>query len=184
MPTDGAESFEAQIGSEVLRIVFRHWNEARGSRVMPSRNDIDPYRLGRALSNVWLYERDADGEFFCRLSGEQINRAHSQSIMRRPARETLGADYDYPIRQRMNFVLDTPAVLFASMAAPADSRSVTRISLPLCNSEGRPTFTFGASEYLDPDRYVDRDTALVGRADHIVTFSLPDFQKLQSDGTI
>jgi len=183
MPTNGAERFEANFGSEILRTVFRHWNDARGDRAMPSRNDIDPYRLGRALPNVWLYERDEDGEFSCRLSGEQINRAHSQSIMKRPAREVLGPDYDYPIRQRMNFVLDTPAVLFASMAAPADGRSVTRISLPLCNSDGRPTFTFGASEYLDPDRHIDRDTALVGRADHIVTFSLPDFRQLQSDGT-
>ena len=183
MPTDGAERFEAHIGSEILRTVFRHWNEARGDRVMPSRSDIDPYRLGRALPNVWLYERGADGEFSCRLSGEEINRAHSQSIMKRPAREVLGPDYDFPIRQRMNFVLDTPAVLFASTTAPRDGRSVTRISLPLCNPEGLPTFTFGASEYVDPDRHVDRDTALVGRADNIVVFGLPDFQRLQSDGT-
>ncbi|RVU34768.1 PAS domain-containing protein [Hwanghaeella grinnelliae] len=181
MPTDGTERFEAYFGSEILRIVFRHWNEARGDRVMPSRNDIDPYRLGRALSNVWLYERGPDDEFSCRLSGELINRAHSQSIMKRPAREILGPDYDYPIRQRMNFVLDTPAVLFASTAAPADDRTVTRISLPLSDPAGRPTFTFGASEYLDPDRYIDRDAVLVGRADTVVVFSLPDFQRIASD---
>lgn len=178
MPGDSGEAFEAFLENENLRAVFRHWNDARGARAMPARAEIDPHILGRALPSVWIYERDGDGEFTCRLAGEAINSAHKQSIMRRPAREIFGPDYDGAIRQRMNFVLDTPAVLFGSMSFPAENRSVARISLPLSDQAGRPTFTFGASEYIDLGFQDMHDPPLVGRVDNLALFSTPDFVRM------
>lgn len=137
-----------QLG-ETLRQVFLHWNAIRGERVMPARHEIDPTEFGRALSRIWIYEREDDDEFRCRLAGEEINAAYGRSIQGALARDLVGPKYDELVLARWNYVLDQAAFYHGYSADSSSGEAIERMCLPLADKDGKPRFVFGASQYFD-----------------------------------
>ncbi len=53
--------------------LFRYWNELRGERSAPERNDIDPGAIRGVLADTFMLEFDPDGGFPFRLAGTRVN---------------------------------------------------------------------------------------------------------------
>ena len=135
------------VDQPVLHSLLDHWIEVRGTRVMPTRDDIDPTRIASSLPYLWICRRGEDGEFTCVLAGEEIQLAWGHSIMNRPMAEFFGDDYGSVVKGRLNRVLDTPAIQHAVFRVGDQLKSVERLCLPVADGDGRPIQVFGGSVY-------------------------------------
>jgi hypothetical protein len=75
VPADGsrdAEDLAAPVDPILVRL-FNYWQSKRGSRLMPSRADIDPTELRSLVYNVMLYDVIEPGRLYrIRLVGQAI----------------------------------------------------------------------------------------------------------------
>jgi hypothetical protein len=55
------------------RELFSYWNELRGDRATPERNDVDPSAIRGVLADTFILEVDPDRRFPVRLSGTRFN---------------------------------------------------------------------------------------------------------------
>ncbi|WP_158807940.1 PAS domain-containing protein [Beijerinckia sp. L45] len=53
--------------------LFRYWNELRGERTAPERNEIDPGAIRHVLADTFMLDIDADQRFPFRLAGTRVN---------------------------------------------------------------------------------------------------------------
>jgi hypothetical protein len=53
--------------------LFRYWNELRGERTAPERNDIDPAAIRHVLADTFMLDIDSDQRFPFRLAGTRVN---------------------------------------------------------------------------------------------------------------
>jgi len=75
------EAFKNAISSPAIRQVAIHWNEARGSGLMPAWSDIRPAALAPQLPIIWSYQFDRDrGGFTARLAGDRIEQIFGKSF--------------------------------------------------------------------------------------------------------
>ncbi len=56
-----------------VREVFAYWNELRGERAAPERNEIDPSAIRDVLADTFMLEVDRDRRFPFRLVGTRVN---------------------------------------------------------------------------------------------------------------
>lgn len=150
--------FREELLCEKLRVVFRHWNSARGAQAMPARRSIDPLEMHQALPRLWIYEREDDGLFRCRIAGEEINAAYGRPIQGRLAREVIGPKFDEVVGPRFHYVLNNAAFYHGYSVESPSGQTIERICLPLADKDGVPRFVFGASQYFDssaPKLYQD-----------------------------
>jgi len=143
--------FSASIVSPDLQRIARHWNEARGTRVMPAWGDLRPGTIAAQLPLVWSYRYDAqEKEFIGRLAGDAIARIFGQNF--RGARLTeLEAKIDVTfLSARFRKVIEGP-MLFRSdgdVFHQTDRHGYgERIIMPLSDSGGTPDGIFGATRY-------------------------------------
>lgn len=174
---------EEQLG-EMLRVVFRHWDDVRGDRVMPERRDIDPVQLRRTLSRIWIYEREENMDFRCRLAGEDINTAYGRPIQNRLARDVIGPKFDEVVRRRWDYALDRSALYHGFSKDSAAGPTIERLCVPLADKDGRPKFVFGVSLYFDSAApKLDQDSFNFISLD-VKFYGMPTFQRLSEDAPI
>jgi hypothetical protein len=103
--------FQQSITSPDLKIIAAHWDEARGTRLMPAWNDIRPSAIARQLPIVWCYVYDpVDDEFTGKLAGEAMTRIFGKSLKGVRMSE-LQTAFDYPrLFTRAKRVVCEPAV--------------------------------------------------------------------------
>jgi hypothetical protein len=66
---------------EILKQIFAYWRQKKGSRIAPSRNDIDPAEIVKLLPYIALADVVRDPlRFRCRLVGTQIVAAYGQEL--------------------------------------------------------------------------------------------------------
>ncbi|WP_161973889.1 PAS domain-containing protein [Hwanghaeella grinnelliae] len=165
----------------MLRIAFRHWNEVRGDRVMPERREIDPLELRRTLTRTWLYEREDDMTYRCRLAGEEINSAYGRPIQSRLARDVIGPKFDAVVRLRWDYALDRGAVYHGFSKSSAVGPTIERLCVPLADSDGTPRFVFGVSQYFDSAApKLDQNSFNFISLD-VNFYEIPTFQRLFED---
>jgi hypothetical protein len=58
---------------QATRELFRYWNELRGERTAPERNDIDPGAIRHVLADTFMLDIDAERRFPFRLAGTRVN---------------------------------------------------------------------------------------------------------------
>jgi hypothetical protein len=54
------------------RAVFDHWNERRGNRAAPARNEIDPVAIRQALGDTFMLSADFVDQLRFRLAGTRV----------------------------------------------------------------------------------------------------------------
>ncbi len=70
-----------RIQSDVLRQLFQYWDEKRGDRRAPSRDDIDPAEMLKVLPNVCLIDIEADPRRYrVRLMGTELVKWYGRDI--------------------------------------------------------------------------------------------------------
>lgn len=146
------ETFYRSIESPLLRAVAAHWNEARGSRLMPAWADIRPRSIKGQLPAVWSYKFDArSSRFTGRLSGDRITQIIGKDLRGLPLEAVQPPDAFGWVYANLLRVVTEPALyhgaghVFRQMARAGAGE---RIVLPLGRSIGDGVL--GATEYHAP----------------------------------
>jgi hypothetical protein len=147
----GFREFEAAIVSPALKVVARHWNDARGGRRMPGWSNIKPSAIAPHLPIVWSFKYDrASDTFTSRLAGERITSIFGKSLRGLPMLEIYGPD-EYPaLFARNKKAVTEPAFMRGSgLVFRHLDRYGTgeRIIVPLAEDGEHGDGIFGATEY-------------------------------------
>ncbi|MDE1938433.1 MAG: PAS domain-containing protein [Alphaproteobacteria bacterium] len=87
------QEFEQSIVAPALKQVARHWNDVRGSRIMPGWTDIRPSQITAQLPIIWSYRYDRVADAFTgRLAGDQIEQIFGKNFRGSPMSTLYPAD--------------------------------------------------------------------------------------------
>jgi hypothetical protein len=143
--------FCQSIESPALRAVALHWHEVRGTKKMPSWENLRPKAIAPHLPVVWAYKFDAESnEFIGRLAGDSIARAYGKSFRGL----TLAQIHTSPDRYQMGRalllrVISEPAIFLGHgriYQVKGEFQSGARLMLPLSSDGVSGDGVFGATE--------------------------------------
>ncbi|MBM3548060.1 MAG: PAS domain-containing protein [Alphaproteobacteria bacterium] len=98
---------KARVGSAVIGEVFAYWATFFEKGSLPAFEDVEPWKIKRALPYVWIWRRDqADDRFYCRICGEQVNYILGRNISGKAADEVLPADMAAEAQARWRRLID------------------------------------------------------------------------------
>lgn len=145
------QDFIQSIASSDLQRVARHWDESRGTRVMPGWNDIRPSKIAAQLPMIWVYQYDREADrFIGRLAGHHIEALFGKSFRGTPMIEIYPpADYSR-LFERAKRVTCEPALyrgegmVFRHIDHLGQGE---RIMMPLANDGATGDGVFGATVY-------------------------------------
>lgn len=143
---------------KATRALFAYWDELRGERLAPRRFEIEPARLGEALPDTFILERQSAGTFPFRLAGTRI--------CDRFEREFRGHNFlgEWPARDRQTVAarLNTVSVqgggvLVLANAETATGKSVLveMVILPLLHCQAYADRFVGILVPLDTPDWLD-----------------------------
>ena len=145
------QTFEQAISSPALKQVANHWNEVRGSNLLPAWNAIHPAAIAHQLPLVWSYNYDrASDTFTGRLSGDQIDRIFGRNVKGVPMTELYPANEFRRFFERLKRVVCEPAffrgegMVFTHLDRYGHGE---RIVLPMTTDGATGDGIFGATEY-------------------------------------
>jgi hypothetical protein len=146
--------FCQSIESPALRAVALHWHEVRGTKKMPSWENLRPKAIAPYLPVVWAYKFDAESnEFIGRLAGDNIARAYGKSFRGL----TLAQIHTSPDRYQMGRalllrVISEPAIFLGHgriYQIKGEFQFGERLMLPLSSNGVVGDGVFGATEAGD-----------------------------------
>jgi hypothetical protein len=117
----------------VLRKLWLYWNERRGQRSMPAREDIDPVDIPAILPHLQLVE-PVNGRFRFRLAGTAIVAAYGAEMTGKYVDDFFPGERGKIAIHNFQLVQDTGRPLFAcnKYNTSHDAHVIaTRIMLPL-----------------------------------------------------
>ena len=134
------------------QLLYQYWNDLRGSRLAPTRFEIEPTRLASVLSETFILERNAADSFTFRLAGtrvcEQFGRELRGENFIEFAIDDLGG-----IVKGLEAVTTLGAVLHAEIEATTSDGRVAvfeAIVLPLIHPTDEVTRYLGSLTAIDP----------------------------------
>jgi len=103
---------EAKIRSPAMRVVYAHWQAARGTRLMPAWRDIDAVAIGKHLPKVWAWRFDKEQDTFIgRLAGEDILAVLGCGIHGRKFADCFPAASAGTVEARHRKVITMPSIM-------------------------------------------------------------------------
>lgn len=120
--------------------IYAYWDELRGHREVPSRNQIEPAHIRNILADLFILEKTANGDVRFRLAGTRICALFAREL-RSTAFDALWlGEQTARLRRVTNEVMQhkSPVVLSASaaLAGTADRLPTEIILLPLRSPDG------------------------------------------------
>src|SRR5690349_6973562 len=67
-----------------VRLACEHWRSLLRGAAPPDRRALDPGEMKAALPHLWICEEHTEGQFYFRLTGEEVNRLFGESLRHRP----------------------------------------------------------------------------------------------------
>ena len=139
------------IESPALRAVALHWHEVRGTKKMPSWEDLRPKAIAPYLELVWSYKFDAAyGDFIGRLAGNRIAQAYGKSFQGLKLAQAHTAAERYIVTRALFLrVISEPAIFRGTghiFQRKGEFASGERIMLPLSSNGAEGDGIFGATE--------------------------------------
>lgn len=136
------------------------WKKARKGRPIPRRTDIDPADFPRTLLIVWIYEVQDDGDYVCRLAGEEQRAVYGSLPVGRALSELVHPDA-FPFIRRYYDAVRAGKVAYSRDAVYLWSRDKIgrgeRLILPLADADDRCRFVIGATVYRLNEGDLERD---------------------------
>jgi hypothetical protein len=132
------------------------WRAARrGNEIVPLKKNFDPMRVPTLLQFMWLYRFDpSNGNYLCRLAGEEVNAAWGYSIKGKSLAQIVGP-VDYPtVLKRWHMITNTPLVQYGTARerlTEQTTQQAERMLVPLKDTSGATSYVLGVSLY----RYVN-----------------------------
>lgn len=134
--------------SPVLQSLERYWQTLRHAQRIPSRNDIEPSQIDRALPYAFILQRVAPGIARMRVAGQQLH-----DILRMDARGMPISSFFLPqARAQIATLIESAFTEPAIVCVPLDSPGSlvrphltgTMLLLPLNDANGKTTRILGA----------------------------------------
>ena len=148
--TSFADRFLPADAPESLRRMVNYWDARRGTRLMPSFEDIDPSYIPWALSSMYVLRVVQGGEFVYRLAGAEVERPYG-----RPLRDTSISDLYPPrsarvIQERWTRVAREPACCFTNTEHPSPGDTfiaAQRVTVPLGRNGWQADHILGIADF-------------------------------------
>lgn len=144
-------AFANKIREKEIREIFRYWLDRRQGGGVPQRSSIDPNTIPhKHLPNLFLYQREPEGRFRCKLIGTEIVRVLGKDETGRYLDEMLDPSVD---RETANLFEQTSTsgrpVYYRHRAVTArgEQRLFSRILLPVSSGRGGIDQIFGMMQY-------------------------------------
>jgi len=148
------KSFLSSIKSPALRAIAEHWQEARGTRRMPSWSAFGSRDLSPHFKLLWGYRYDLEtGQFTVHLAGNKLRKWVEPSFCGGRLQDQTTRSIYEDVRQYLTKIVTTPLAgrssgrLFTvgDFAVPGE-----RIALPIATDGKTGDGIFGASDYVSP----------------------------------
>ncbi|WP_068111551.1 PAS domain-containing protein [Tropicimonas marinistellae] len=134
--------------------VETYWDSLRGDRRMPTRSEIDPRGLDRALSRCFILERLAPTVARFRLAGTHLNDLLGMEVRGMPLTAMFLPDARKQVSDALEQVFDSPARALLTLSGdrgigkpPMDA---ALLLLPLMSDLGEVTRILGCLPTLGP----------------------------------
>ena len=129
----------AAIGEPRLLRLYEYWNEKRGLRKAPLRNDIDPVEIPELLGFLNLYDvRGEPRDYFVRLNGSEIANMLCRDVTGKLSSEVLDGEDRARCHKAFSICIENwqPALVETSMGFCDKPYAIqTVLALPL-SSDG------------------------------------------------
>lgn len=146
-----------------IRELFLFWLRRRPEGGVPTRKDIDPSRIPAPhLPYLFLYQRQRDGRFQCKLIGTELARIFGHDATGKHLDEILPAPMVQDRVAMFGRVLDTGMPIYYRgpvVLRTRHQRRFARILLPLSSSESVVDQVFGMARFGPIDRQVPQRIA-------------------------
>ena len=105
--------------------LYSYWNQLRGARLSPERDEIDPTAIRHILADTMILEVDQRGQFPVRISGTRLNALFMDEQKGRPFVELFAPEDHAAAAQMIEAVIEGVRPVVAGLAAgPADERPI------------------------------------------------------------
>lgn len=147
----GFAAFQRKIQSPALRRLAEDWDAARGSRRMPSWDDIKPDPAAPYLGGIWAYDyHQGSGVFTARLAGSAIAVGYGRNYHGKSLAELYAPPVAEGVRAHLMRVISQPAcALYSGKLFKTGDTIVEgeRLILPMGADPEHPDGVLGASHY-------------------------------------
>ncbi|NNE89525.1 MAG: PAS domain-containing protein [Silicimonas sp.] len=103
--------------SKAVQKIEQYWERLRGSRLLPSRSEVDPRELEGVLGNAFILERIAPGLARFRIAGSHIVEFTGLELRQMPASVLFGIHSRQVLAEAMEAVFDEPAAVFMQLTS-------------------------------------------------------------------
>lgn len=105
-------------GFAPLAQVEAYWEALRGGRLMPTRAEIDPRGIERALEYSFIVERIAPGIARMRIAGSHLNDLMGMEVRGMPLTAFIAPGSRRQVSDTLEEVFETPATCVLSLHSP------------------------------------------------------------------
>lgn len=135
-------------GFAPLAQIEAYWEALRGTRLMPTRSEIDPRGIEGALEYAFIIERIAPGIARLRIAGSHLNELMGMEVRGMPLTALIAPASRRQISDTLEEVFETPGTCVVSLLSP-DSPGAPRLEarmlmMPLKSDLGDVSRILGA----------------------------------------
>ncbi|MBE3638608.1 PAS domain-containing protein [Mangrovicoccus algicola] len=111
------KSYKTTMQHSAISQLEAYWNGLRAGRVVPSRSDVDPRGIDRALEYAFILERIAPGMARFRLAGMHLNDLMGMEVRGMPLTSFFVPDARRQVSDALEHVFEEPSIArFALLA--------------------------------------------------------------------
>lgn len=143
-----ADHFLPPEAPELLRRVAEYWNARRGTRLMPSFDDLDPTGMPWALSRIYVLRVRTAEEFVYRLAGEEVARPYGRPLRGARISDLLPEASARMIQRRWSRVAREPACCYTNSEHPSTNGrfiAAQRLTMPLGSNGWKADHVLGVA---------------------------------------
>jgi len=96
-----------------VRLACEHWRSLLRDASPPDRRTLDPGEMKAALPHLWICEEQAEGQFYFRLTGEEVNRLFGESLRHRPIERVFAEPVLAEVVEKLSRVLDERCLVWS-----------------------------------------------------------------------
>ena len=156
---------------------------------MPDRSSINPGAIPyRYLPNLFLYEREPDGRFRCKLIGTNLERVLGRDDTGQHLDEALDPSFENgrsPLFEQAVATGRPVYYRYRAIVARGEWREFANILLPVSSGRGEVDHVFGMAWFGPTEYEVGRRALLAvanGRASEVIAATEEDLADLATDG--
>jgi hypothetical protein len=148
------------------QVLYKYWNEIRGTRVAPRRFEVEPARFAGILPETFVVECETGEGHRFRLAGTRIGERLGFELRGREFRDLFDSKDPLDFRRFLDSITGQGAVGVITLDMPAASGRTARfemVLLPLIHTEDRITRLLGALSTCDHEPWLGSEPLLPGR---------------------